>query len=107
MQFQREGVQFGLQHGGRCMIADEMGLGKTLQGISIALAYKNMWPLLVVAPASMKLPWADELERWIPSLKPGDVRVIRARKDVGTVGAGPITVVPYSMFYKSVHWLQQ
>lgn len=31
LPFQLEGVKFGLQRGGRCLIADEMGLGKTLQ----------------------------------------------------------------------------
>lgn len=31
MPFQLDGVRFGLQRGGRCLIADEMGLGKTLQ----------------------------------------------------------------------------
>lgn len=31
LPFQLEGVRFGLQRGGRCLIADEMGLGKTLQ----------------------------------------------------------------------------
>lgn len=34
LPFQLEGVRFGLQRGGRCLIADEMGLGKTLQVIS-------------------------------------------------------------------------
>lgn len=31
LPFQLEGVRFGLQRGGRCLIADDMGLGKTLQ----------------------------------------------------------------------------
>ncbi|PON64858.1 P-loop containing nucleoside triphosphate hydrolase [Parasponia andersonii] len=31
LPFQREGVRFILQHGGRVLLADEMGLGKTLQ----------------------------------------------------------------------------
>ncbi|KAE8735640.1 protein CHUP1 [Hibiscus syriacus] len=31
LPFQREGVRFVLQHGGRALLADEMGLGKTLQ----------------------------------------------------------------------------
>ena len=30
-RFQREGVRFGVRHGGRCLLADEMGLGKTVQ----------------------------------------------------------------------------
>ncbi|KAG4932226.1 hypothetical protein JHK87_046228 [Glycine soja] len=33
LPFQREGVRFILQHGGRVLLADEMGLGKTLQAI--------------------------------------------------------------------------
>lgn len=31
LPFQLDGLRFGLQRGGRCLIADEMGLGKTLQ----------------------------------------------------------------------------
>ena len=33
LPFQLDGVKFGLQRGGWCLIADEMGLGKTLQVI--------------------------------------------------------------------------
>ena len=33
MPFQRAGVQFVLDHGGRCLIADDMGLGKSLQAM--------------------------------------------------------------------------
>lgn len=28
LSFQRDGVSFGIEKGGRCMIADDMGLGK-------------------------------------------------------------------------------
>lgn len=31
LPFQREGVKYGLQRGGRCLLADEMGVGKTIQ----------------------------------------------------------------------------
>lgn len=36
------------------MIADEMGLGKTLQALGIAHYFRESWPLLIVAPASVK-----------------------------------------------------
>jgi SWI/SNF-related matrix-associated actin-dependent regulator 1 of chromatin subfamily A len=31
MPFQREGVLYALQRGGRVLLADDMGLGKTIQ----------------------------------------------------------------------------
>lgn len=31
LPFQKEGVKYGLQRGGRCLLADEMGVGKTIQ----------------------------------------------------------------------------
>jgi SNF2 family DNA or RNA helicase len=31
LPFQQDGVKFGLQRGGRCLLADEMGVGKTIQ----------------------------------------------------------------------------
>ncbi|CAN6467061.1 unnamed protein product [Victoria cruziana] len=37
LPFQREGVRFILQHGGRALLADEMGLGKTLQALQFIL----------------------------------------------------------------------
>lgn len=47
LPFQLEGVRFGLQHGGRCLVADEMGVGKTLQAIALASCYEvgasNKW----------------------------------------------------------------
>lgn len=40
LPFQLDGVKFGLQRGGRCLIADEMGLGKTLQVFYIKINFK-------------------------------------------------------------------
>uniref|UniRef100_A0A8C0HGC3 Zinc finger RANBP2-type containing 3 n=1 Tax=Chelonoidis abingdonii TaxID=106734 RepID=A0A8C0HGC3_CHEAB len=68
LPFQMKGILFALQRGGRCMIADEMGLGKTIQAIAISYYYKKDWPLLIVVPSSLKYPWIDEMEKWIPEL---------------------------------------
>lgn len=40
LPFQRQGVRFGLERGGRCLIADEMGVGKTLQAIAMASCFQ-------------------------------------------------------------------
>ncbi|KAJ1292080.1 hypothetical protein BS78_02G364800 [Paspalum vaginatum] len=48
MPFQREGIRFVLQHGGRALIADEMGLGKTLQAIAFASCLPDAWPVLMI-----------------------------------------------------------
>lgn len=46
-----------------------------LQAIAMAACYREEGPLLVVCPASMRLVWADELERWLPFLSPLDVHL--------------------------------
>ena len=71
--FQREGVKFVLNKGGRALIADEMGLGyilcvvldeilslwdqtlgKTRTAIASATGYRDEWPVLVVCPSSAR-----------------------------------------------------
>jgi SWI/SNF-related matrix-associated actin-dependent regulator of chromatin subfamily A-like protein 1 len=63
--FQKVGVQFGIDRFGRVLIGDEMGVGKTIQAISIAYLYRNDWPLLVICPSSLRLTWRDEIMNWI------------------------------------------
>jgi SNF2 family DNA or RNA helicase len=58
--FQREGVKFGLRAGGRLLIGDEMGLGKTVQACALAKCYQQEWPVLVVAPSSLRWGWQPE-----------------------------------------------
>ena len=50
--------RYGVRNNGRLLIADDMGLGKTIQAITLALYYRSDWPLLVVAPSSVKVSWA-------------------------------------------------
>ena len=79
--FQEEGVRFGLARGGRCLIADQMGVGKTLQAIAISSCFLDEGPLLVVVPASLRLTWAQELERWLPQLQPRHLHIIFGSAD--------------------------
>uniref|UniRef100_A0A1A7WV27 Zinc finger, RAN-binding domain containing 3 n=1 Tax=Iconisemion striatum TaxID=60296 RepID=A0A1A7WV27_9TELE len=97
MPFQREGVEFALSRNGRCMIADEMGLGKTVQAIAVAYAYRQEWPLLVVVPSSLKYPWIEELERWIPELQPGDVCLVENKSHTIGISSSQVTVLGYGL----------
>jgi superfamily II DNA or RNA helicase len=76
LPFQVDGIQFVLRRKGRGLIADEMGVGKTVQAIGLAGCYKDKWPVLVVVPASLRLVWAEEFEKWMPDLSPADIQVI-------------------------------
>ncbi|HUW98426.1 MAG TPA: DEAD/DEAH box helicase [Acidiferrobacter sp.] len=57
---------------GACL-ADDMGLGKTIQVLALLLIlkreHKNARPSLLVAPASLLANWAEEAERFAPSLR--------------------------------------
>ena len=62
--FQEEGVRFALEREG-ALIADEMGLGKTCQAIGLINRDPTLHKVIIVCPASMRIPWRRELERWL------------------------------------------
>jgi SWI/SNF-related matrix-associated actin-dependent regulator 1 of chromatin subfamily A len=78
-EFQRQGVQFVFDKGGRALIGDEMGVGKTLQGIASAFLYFHEWPLLVICPASLKVNWRDEILKWLPSLSRKEIYLLDSK----------------------------
>lgn len=47
------------------LIADEQGLGKTVQAIA-TLEASNAYPVVIVAPTSVRLNWQREIRRWVP-----------------------------------------
>jgi hypothetical protein len=62
--FQRGGVHY-LLDARTAFLADEQGLGKTVQALA-TLEADDAYPAVVVCPASLKLNWAREIERWLP-----------------------------------------
>ena len=62
--FQRAGVRYALWSR-RLFIADEQGLGKTVEALAL-LEEDDAFPAVVVCPASLKLNWQREIERWLP-----------------------------------------
>jgi len=92
--FQRAGVSYLLARR-RAFLADEQGLGKTIEALATIEA-AGAYPAVVVCPASLKLNWVRELERWLAQ------RSARALSGNGA-GAGDqapaadITVVNYDI----------
>jgi SWI/SNF-related matrix-associated actin-dependent regulator of chromatin subfamily A-like protein 1 len=81
--FQRAGVAYLLSQR-RAFLADEQGLGKTIEALA-AIEADGAYPAVVVCPASLKLNWLRELERWLPR------RSVRMLAGTGARGAGPAT----------------
>jgi SWI/SNF-related matrix-associated actin-dependent regulator 1 of chromatin subfamily A len=98
--FQRAGVSYLLTQR-RAFLADEQGLGKTIEALA-ALQADDAFPAVVVCPASLKLNWLAEIERWLPQrsaralVGTGAGGRARAGSPVAGVGAD-ITVVNYDI----------
>ena len=70
MPFQRAGIAYALMKfsqnaAGGVLFAHEMGLGKTVMAIGAMNFDPNPFPALVICPASLKVNWRRELERWL------------------------------------------
>lgn len=63
LPYQAEGVEF-LTSRKHAMLCDEMGLGKTIQAIG-AINKLKAKKVLIVCPATLKLNWKRELEKWL------------------------------------------
>ncbi|XP_062287547.1 SWI/SNF-related matrix-associated actin-dependent regulator of chromatin subfamily A-like protein 1 [Scomber scombrus] len=95
MPFQREGVNVAVSKQGRLLLADDMGLGKTVQAICIAAYYRSEWPLLVVAPSSVRFTWAEAFRRWLPSLTPDSINVVVKAKE--NLRSGLVNIISYDL----------
>lgn len=62
-EYQKEGVVFLEQSGGRAIVADQPGVGKTAQALAY-IARNDLERSLVVCPASVKSSWKKEIEKW-------------------------------------------
>jgi SNF2-related domain/Helicase conserved C-terminal domain len=62
--FQGAAVDYALR-ARRTFLSDEPGLGKTIQALA-TLEAAGAYPALIVAPASLRLNWLREAERWLP-----------------------------------------
>jgi hypothetical protein len=88
--FQRAGVQYLLRQR-RSFLADEQGLGKTIEALA-TLEVDGAYPAIVVCPASLKLNWMREIERWLPARS---AQMLDGNR--GAVAPADVTVVNYDI----------
>lgn len=62
-EYQKIGVEFFLNSGGRALLADSPGVGKTAQTLAY-IAHSGFKRNLIVCPASVKFSWANEINKW-------------------------------------------
>lgn len=62
LPYQKAGVSYSIGRNS-ALIADEMGLGKTIEAIGVANHLK-VSSVLVICPASLKLNWKREWQKW-------------------------------------------
>ena len=76
--FQRVGTDFLSKTKG-AILADDMGLGKTIQSIATVdnIGAKKV---LVICPASLKLNWENEIEKWLPNTKTSVISGTKEKK---------------------------
>ncbi len=88
--FQWAAVRYALRARGT-FLADEQGLGKTVEALA-SLEADDAFPAVVVCPASMKLTWQREAERWLPHRS---VALVSGR--VAVPPQGDITILNYEI----------
>ena len=67
-QFQKDGIRKGIRLHGRILVNDDYGTGKSLQALTLALAYKTEWPLIIICPQIFKYQWRYEILKWLPGI---------------------------------------
>ncbi|OON18211.1 helicase protein, partial [Opisthorchis viverrini] len=101
-----------LARSGRVLLADDMGLGKTIQALAVAAAYRSDWPLLVVAPSSVRFSWRDQCMRWLSGplrITSADILVVANGRDMEGINQYTtklITIISYDLMAKHAEQLR-
>ena len=65
MDFQKNTIQFIEEHHGRVLISLDCGLGKSVVTSTYINNHKDIKPIIIVVPATLKYNWRNELNKWV------------------------------------------
>lgn len=91
---------------GACL-ADDMGLGKTLQAITVILSLAHQGPTLVVAPTSVCLNWATEVNRSAPTLNFHMFSELNRDALIPSLGKFDLLATSYTLLQQEIELLAQ
>lgn len=100
--YQKAGIAFAFNRPA-VLIGDEMGLGKTIQAIGTLNACPELKRVLIICPASLKLNWRRELEKWLVRKRP----IFIADSKVCPILADGITIINYDVLHKHEQSLRE
>lgn len=96
-------MYFSLAHTGT-LNASEMGLGKTVTTICTINADPSIKRILIVCPASMRIAWRRELEKWL--VEPVSIGIIGVDKEpVGALCERNVVIVNYDRLHTIAEWI--
>lgn len=95
LPFQKAGIEYALNRP-NVLIGDDMGLGKTIQAIGIINADTSIEKVLIICPATLRLNWKQELEKWL--IRPLSIKVVENGKD--SYSNAQIAIINYDLLKK-------
>ena len=96
LPFQKEVIQYIEKTSGKCLVAADMGLGKTLVTIGWLNAHPEIRPVIVVSPASVKLNWEIEYNKWSTNCD----KVVQIENGIDAFDSGTVYIVSYDILYR-------
>ena len=103
LPFQKAGIAFAIKRK-NTLIADQMGLGKTIQAIGCINADPEVSKVLIICPASLKLNWQRELEKWLVN-REFSIEIISGSKN-DQIQEANIYIINYDILKKH-RWLKE
>lgn len=100
LPFQSAGVEFVEAVDGKALIADEMGLGKTIEALAYLYRHPDQRPAIITCPASLKLNWEREAQKWLAETE--KIQVINGAE----AKQGTIVIINYDILEKHAEYLK-
>jgi SWI/SNF-related matrix-associated actin-dependent regulator of chromatin subfamily A-like protein 1 len=93
--FQKEAVAFTEIQNGNILNADDQGLGKTIEALCWIQLHRDLSPVVIISPASLKINWKNESEKWLSN---PDIEVLKGTKPYETTK--DILILNYDIAHK-------